>query len=210
MKNLRIVNNPVIDDALSYLRSKTTDMKMFRYYSDRICDEMISAVIDESDLAPVEIETALMKTAAKRNTNSYIVISILRSAIAMVPSILKILPGAKIGFAGLARNEKTSIAYEYYWKVPPITDRDLVVIIDPMLATGGSVLHVLHKIQSAKPKKIRVASIISAPEGVRAIHEEYPDVVISTAALDSSLNARKYILPGLGDFGDRFFGTENE
>ncbi len=112
-----------------------------------------------------------------------------------------------MGVVGLQRDEKTAVASEYYWKLPKINENSVVIITDPMLATGGSLLHLLKKITPLKPKEIRIVCVMAAPEGIAAIRAEYPEVKIFTAAIDERLNEKKYIVPGLGDYGDRYFGT---
>jgi uracil phosphoribosyltransferase len=120
---------------------------------------------------------------------------------------LQLLPKSKVGFVGLQRDEKTAVASEYYWKLPPLSEESVVIITDPMLATGGSILHLLHTVSKEKIKELRIVCVIAAPEGIEAIHHEFPDVHIFTGAIDSHLNEKKYIVPGLGDYGDRYFGT---
>jgi len=118
-----------------------------------------------------------------------------------------LLPKSKVGFVGLQRDEETAVASEYYWKLPPLTTESVVIITDPMLATGGSILHLLKVVSKEKIKELRVVCVIAAPEGIEAIHKEFPDVHIYTGSVDSHLNSKKYIVPGLGDYGDRYFGT---
>jgi uracil phosphoribosyltransferase len=147
--------------------------------------------------------TALAAPIVEHNL---VVITILRAGLAMTSSAISLFPEASVGFAGLRRDEKTAIAEEYYWQIPKISASDIVLLLDPMLATGGSLLHVLRKLETTK--NVRLITIISAPEGVAAIHNEFPNLPIYTAAVDEKLNDKKYIVPGLGDFGDRYFGTE--
>ena len=210
MKNLKVVENTVIQDALSRLRNKNTDTQEFRYYSDRLCNLLISNALEESDTVPVEIQTPLSLTSEVQLTEDFIITVILRSGVAMLTPAIKLLPKAKIGFAGIYRDERTALPHEYYWKMPYVSSKSSILILDPMLATGGSVLSVLEKLMKEKPKSIRLVSIVGAPEGVRAVHKKFPDVKIYLAALDTQLNSRKYILPGLGDFGDRYFDTPTD
>jgi uracil phosphoribosyltransferase len=121
---------------------------------------------------------------------------------------MELLPKAKVGFVGLERNENTAVASQYYWKIPAISSKTTVIVTDPMLATGGSLVHLLQKIVPYKPLQIIIVSVISAPEGVGLIGKEFPEVKVFTASLDEKLNDKKYIVPGLGDYGDRYFGTE--
>lgn len=189
MKNVFVLDNSLVKKNLSHLRDRSTGVVQFRKYAEEIANSLIKFSV--SDI---------------KDRQGFVVISILRSALALLPAAIKSLPSAKVGFAGLARNEETAIAEEYYWKVPEV-ERKNVLIPDPMLATGGSLLHVLRKIQAQNPKEIRVVNIITSPEGVEAIHKEFPGVKIYTAALDQGLDSQKMIVPGLGDFGDRYFGT---
>lgn len=208
MKNVSVVDNQFVKDALGYLRDKNTDRIKFRYFADRLNYLLISNLMNVSDTVNKETETPLTKTTIKKITHNFIIIPILRSGVAMLPQALQLFPNAKVGFAGLVRDEKTAIASEYYWKIPKIGKDDIVLIIDPMLATGGSVLHVVKKIMPEKPRDIRIASIVASSEGIREIHGKFPKVQIFTAAIDEKLNSKKYIVPGLGDFGDRYFGTD--
>jgi uracil phosphoribosyltransferase len=151
---------------------------------------------------PVKVETKTQRLA-----DEVIVIPILRAGLAMLFGALQLLPKSKVGFVGLQRDEKTAIASEYYWKLPEIKENSVVIITDPMLATGGSLIHLLKKIAPLKPKEIRIVCVIAAPEGLAAIRQEFPEIKIFTAAIDEKLNEKKYIVPGLGDYGDRYFGT---
>jgi len=125
----------------------------------------------------------------------------------MLFGVLELVPNTRVGFVGLERDEKTAIAKEYYWKIPTVTKNTVVMVVDPMLATGGSAIHVLKRIAAEKPKKLQLVSVIAAPEGIKAVNDLFPDVKIFTAAVDEKLNTQKYIVPGLGDYGDRYFGT---
>ena len=207
MKNITIVHNHFIQDALRHLRDKKTEMEEFRYYSDRLCFVLMSNILSTSDVATVHVHTPLVKTQVERIMDHFVIVIILRAGVAMLHPALQLLPDAKIGFAGIYRDEKTALPQEYYWKMPRILSKSTILITDPMLATGGSVLHVLRKLKKHKSIEIRVISIVAAPEGVKAIHEEFPNVKIFVASLDSRLNSRKFIVPGLGDYGDRYFGT---
>src|SRR3989344_8776820 len=204
MKNVHIVDPPFITDSLTHLRDKTTDVDKFRRHSDRLCELLFAEAIRGLDFKKIQIETPLEKMTAEKLADEIVVVPVLRSGVCMLFGALKLLPKSKVGFVGLERDEETAIASEYYWKMPPITKHTVVIVTDPMLATGGSILHLLHHVSKEKPKEIRVACVISAPEGIKVIHDEYPDVKIFTAALDSHLNSKKYIVPGLGDYGDRY------
>ncbi len=189
MQNVFILENDLVSKYLGYLRDRNIGIAKFRKNAREIVKLLTGfSVSDIKDL------------------DNFAVIAILRSAAAFLPAALEIIPSAKVGFAGLARDEKTAQAKEYYWKMPNFRGRN-ILIPDPMLATGGSALHVLRKIMPEKPKEVRIVSIVCAPEGIGAIHKEFPEIKIFTAALDKGLDAKKFIVPGLGDFGDRYFGT---
>lgn len=148
----------------------------------------------------MSIESSLLAT-------NILIITILRAGLAMLEPAMQFFPNAPIGIAGIKRDEQTAVANEYYWNVPNIDQHTTILLLDPMLATGGSMLSVLEKIAKENPKEIRIVSVVSAPEGIKAIHTAFPNIHIFTAAVDSHLNDKKYIVPGLGDFGDRYFGT---
>lgn len=206
MKNLFVSDDPFILHALSFLRNKTTDIQTFRNYADQISYLLVSRAFQGVQLVDKQIETPVNKAKVFMLPEDFVVIPILRSGVAMLPAALKLLPHAKVGIAGLKRN-KEAVAEEYYWNMPKTSSDTRILIIDPMLATGGSILHVLHNLDSKRLKEIRIVSIISAPEGIHAIHKEYPFVPIFTSAVDQGLDKNKLIVPGIGDFGDRYFGT---
>ncbi len=207
MKNVFIIDHPFIQDSLTHLRDKQTDVDKFRRHSDRLCRLLFAEAIRGLSFKDVSIETPLETVTAKKLADEIVVIPVLRSGIAMLFGAMDLLPKSKIGFVGLARDEKTAVASEYYWKLPKLASHSVVIVTDPMLATGGSLLHLLRRVSKEKLKEMRVVCVIAAPEGINAIHEEFPQVAIFTAAVDSHLNAKKYIVPGLGDYGDRYFGT---
>lgn len=210
LNNISIIENPFVQDALSHLRDDDTNMEAFRYYSDRLCRQLLSSTIQTQDTSSVKIQTPLGKTPGRKITTDFVIVAILRSGIAMLYPALQLLPRAKVGFAGIYRDESTALPHEYYWKIPHISSKDSILILDPMLATGRSVLLVIRKLQEQKPKEIRIISIVAAPKGVKAIHREFPHIKIFLASLDSYLNQQQYIVPGLGDFGDRYFGTPTD
>lgn len=202
-----IVDHPFVIDSLSHLRDKQTKVDKFRRHSDRICTLLFAEAIRGLDFQTVSIETPLKAMQTQKLADEVVVVPVLRSGICMLFGALELLPKSKIGFVGLERDEKTAVASEYYWKLPKITPSSVVIVTDPMLATGGSILHLLRRVAQEKPKQIRVVSVIAAPEGIAAIHQEFPEVEIFVGSVDESLNDQKYIVPGLGDYGDRYFGT---
>jgi uracil phosphoribosyltransferase len=207
MSQLQVINHPLVQDSLMHLRDKDTSLQKFRHHSDKVCQLLFFEAIRELELSQVHIETPLTGMTAPKLMDEVIVVPVLRAGLAMLFGALHLLPKSKIGFVGLERNEQTAVAHEYYWKLPTITERSVVVVTDPMLATGGSLLHLLRQVAPKKPKALKVVCVIAAPEGVEAIKAEFPNVEIYTAALDEKLNEKKYIVPGLGDYGDRYFGT---
>ena len=208
MNNVTVVNHPFVIDSLSHLRDQTTSIQKFRHHSDKICQLLFAEAIRGLDFKEVKIDTPLAQIKTQKLADEIIVVPVLRSGIAMLFGAMQLLPKSKIGFVGLARDEKTAIAAEYYWKLPKINENSVVIVTDPMLATGGSLLHLLRRVGAEKPKEMRVVCVIAAPEGIKALHQEFPQVHIFTAAIDEKLNAQKYIVPGLGDYGDRYFGTD--
>ena len=207
MKNVIVIDHPFVQDSLTHLRKKDTELQSWRHHSDKICEQLFSQAMRGLEFTYSTIETPLAKMEAPQLADEIVVIPILRSGIAMLSGAMHLLPKSRIGFIGLERDEETAIADQYYWKLPPIHDNTVVILTDPMLATGGSILYSLRKIAAEKPKEIRVVSVIAAPEGILAIQAEFPDVKIYVGAIDDHLNERAYIVPGLGDYGDRYFGT---
>ncbi|HNT29810.1 MAG TPA: uracil phosphoribosyltransferase [bacterium] len=206
-ENLTLVDHPLVVDSLAHLRDRHTDLKKFRYHSDQLCRFLFAEAMRGLSCRFETIATPLEEATVQKLADEVVIVPVLRAGLAMLPAALSVLPKAKVGFAGLVRDEATAVASEYYWKLPPITHDTVVLVPDPMLATGGSIEHVLSKIAKHHPKEMRVVCVVAAPEGVERIHAAYPHVRIIAAALDRGLDERKYILPGLGDYGDRYFGT---
>lgn len=207
MRNVHIVDHPFVIDSLTHLRNKDTSLQKFRHHSDKICQLLFAEAIRGLDFREVEIETPLAKMKSKKLADEVVVVPVLRSGICMLFGALNLLPKSKVGFVGLERDEQTAVAHEYYWKLPPINSNSVVIVTDPMLATGGSILHLLKRVSQEKAKEIRVVCVIASVEGIELIHREFPEVEIFTAGVDEHLNDQKYIVPGLGDYGDRYFGT---
>lgn len=204
-----VVNHPFVKDSLAHLRDKNTELKSFRFHSDQICSFLFAEAIQGLAFRQQEIETPCGPTTVEKLADEVIVVPVFRAGLAMLFGAMHLLPKSKIGFVGYARDEKTAEAHEYYWKLPPITNHSVLIITDPMLATGGTILHMLDRLfeQKVQPKEIRIVCVVSAPEGIQAVHAKYPNIKIVTAAIDEKLNEKKYIVPGLGDYGDRYFGT---
>ncbi|WP_099203437.1 uracil phosphoribosyltransferase [Miniphocaeibacter massiliensis] len=209
MDNVTVFDHPMITHKLTHLRDKNTGSKQFRDLVSEISMLMAYEVTRDLKLEEVEIETPMEKTKSKVLAGKKIaIIPILRAGLGMVDGMLNILPAAKVGHIGLYRDPETLEPVEYYCKLPSdIADRDILVL-DPMLATGGSASAAIQYLKNKGAKTIKLVNIIAAPEGVKLIHDAHPDVPIFVAGLDEKLNNHGYILPGLGDAGDRLFGTK--
>ena len=206
--NVTIFDHPLIQHKLSILRDKNTSSKDFRELVSEIAMLMCYEVTRDLPLEEVEIETPICKTTVKHLAGKKLaIIPILRAGLGMVDGIRSLIPSARIGHIGLYRDETTLKPVEYYCKLPKdIADRD-VIVVDPMLATGGSGIDAVSQIKLRHPKSIKFVCIIAAPEGIEAFSKAHPDVSVYCAALDEKLNDNGYIIPGLGDAGDRIFGT---
>jgi len=208
LSQVHIINHPLVVDSLAHLRNKDTQIEEYRYHSNKICRFLFGEALRGLNLETEMISTPLTETEVQKFQRDVVVLPVLRAGLAMMLGALELLPKVKVGFIGLERDEKTAVAHEYYWKVPKITPQTLVIITDPMLATGGSTLHLLRKVKSVQPEaEVRVVCVLAAPEGIKAVHKEFPNLEIYTSAVDDHLDERKYIVPGLGDYGDRYFGT---
>ncbi len=204
-----IMNHPLIQHKISLLRDKATGVKEFREMISEITMLMCYEATRDLPLKEVEIETPLAVAKTKILAGRKIAfIPILRAGIGMVDGVMALIPAAKIGHIGLYRDPETLKPVKYYSKLPSdIYDRD-VIVLDPMLATGGTAVDAIGIIKKEKPKSIKFMCIIAAPEGVRALTEKHPDVQVYCAAMDEKLNDQGFIVPGLGDAGDRIFGTK--
>lgn len=204
---LHRVSHPLVEDVLARLRDKETPCDEFRRLARRL--SLLIAVEATKDLATREVDTftplerARVRTLAAR----VVAVPVLRAGLGMLDAFLELVPSAQVGYFGLERNEETAIARRYYEKVPKDLAGATVFLLDPMLATGGSAAMAVDGLKGLGARQVRLLSIVAAPEGVAHLESVVPDVVIYTAALDRALNDRKYILPGLGDFGDRLYGT---
>jgi uracil phosphoribosyltransferase len=208
-ENLCIIKHPLIQHKLTLLRKKSTATAKFRALVREIGMLMAYEMTRDMPLVMEEIETPLATMRAPVLEGKKIVlISILRAGSGILDGMLQILPSARVGHVGLYRDPKTLVAVEYYFKVPnEMDDRD-VIIVDPMLATGNSAIAAAHRVKETRPRSIKFCCLLAAPEGLRAFHEEHPDVCVYTPAVDERLDDEGYILPGLGDAGDRLFGTK--
>ena len=203
---LHVLSHPLGAHVLTHLRDKTTKPALFRTLSYQI--GLLLALEATRDLATVEkkIETPLEPFAGRVLAKPLAIVPILRAGLGMVQPFLDIFPDTSVGYVGLERDHTTAIARSYYCKLPPL-DGKRVLVVDPMLATGGSAVQAVGVVKAAGAKEIIFVCIVSSPEGVAALQAAHPEVPIHTGAVDRELNAKKYILPGLGDFGDRLYGT---
>ena len=211
MAQVTVMDHPLIQHKLTIIRQKDTGTKDFREVVSEIAMLMAYEVTRNMPLEDVEIETPLVKSIQKTLSGKKVaIVPILRAGLGMVDDLLAMLPAAKVGHVGLYRDEETLQPHEYFVKMPAdIAERQLFVV-DPMLATGGSAVAAIEALvkRGAKPRNIKFICLVAAPEGVKVLNDEYPEVEIVTAALDEKLNEIGYILPGLGDAGDRLFGTK--
>jgi uracil phosphoribosyltransferase len=203
---LHILQHPLGAHVLTHLRDKTTKPALFRTLSYQI--SLLLALEATRDLATEEktIETPMEATTGRVLAKHLVVVPILRAGLGMLQPFHDAFPDVSVGYVGLERDHQTAVARSYYCKLPPL-DGSRVVIVDPMLATGGSAAQAVTVVKAAGAKEIVFVCIVASPEGVATMQQAHPEVPIHTAALDRTLNDRKYILPGLGDFGDRLYGT---
>ena len=204
---LHIIDHPLVQHKLSIMRDKGTSTMKFRELLKEIAMFMGYEITRDFPLEYTDIETPLMKMKAPKLAGKKVVIApILRAGLGMVDGLTTLIPSARIGHIGMYRDEETCQPVFYYYKMPANKDR-LVIVTDPMLATGGSACDAIKRLKEDGYKSIRLMCLVASPQGVQAVQEQHPDVDIYLAALDKCLNEKNYILPGLGDAGDRIFGT---
>ena len=208
MNNLTIIQHPLVQHKLTHLRDKKTDHYTFRRLTKELTGFMLYEVMADYPLKEVDVETPLMKTRAKELAREISFVLILRAGLGMLEGLLELVPTARVGHVGLYRNEETLEPVEYYKKFPQNIAETDVILVDPMLATGGSAVAGVSLLKQAGVKEIKFVCMVAAPEGVKVLHSAHPDVHIYAASLDERLNENGYILPGLGDAGDRLFGTK--
>jgi uracil phosphoribosyltransferase len=207
--NLHIMDHPLIQHKVSLIRDKSTGAKEFRELVEEIAMLMAYEVTRDLPLKEVEIETPIETAKTKVIAGKKLaIVPILRAGLGMVDGMLKMIPTAKVGHIGLYRDPETLEPVEYYCKMPVDVEERDIIVVDPMLATGGSASAAIQFIKDRGVKNIKLMCLIGAPEGVKRIQKEHPDVDIFLASMDSHLNEHSYIVPGLGDAGDRLFGTK--
>lgn len=205
---LTVLDHPLVQHKLSILRARETPKKQFRELVDEIATLMAYEVTRDLALEDVEVRTPLESMTARRlRGKKLVVVPILRAGLGMVDGIIRLIPGARVGHVGLYRDEDSLEPVTYYFKIPKAPAGREFIVVDPMLATGGSAIEAVRLLREQGARSIRFMCLVAAPEGVRALARAHPDLAIYAAALDRELDERGYILPGLGDAGDRMFGT---
>lgn len=204
---LRLVTHPLVHDCLAELRDARTSPERFRALANRIGVLLGAEALRDVPMADGTVDTPLGPSPCRRLAADVVMAPVLRAGLGMLPGMLELVPSARVGHLGLQRDERTAVASQYYAKLPPNIESSYVLLIDPMLATGGSAVAALDVLTRAGAKHIRLVCIVAAPEGVAVVEKAYPAVPIFTPIVDRELNAHKFIVPGLGDFGDRLFGT---
>jgi uracil phosphoribosyltransferase len=204
---VHLIDHPLIHDALRLLRDARTPPEEFRREAARISVLIAAEATRDLPTDQITVTTPLGPAPARRIADDIVVVPVLRAGLGMLDAMLALFPRARVGHIGLQRDEATAIASKYYAKLPPDIGRSLVLVIDPMLATGGSALAALDLLRQVGARAVRLICIVAAPEGIDAVARAHPDVAIYTPAVDVGLDDHKFIVPGLGDFGDRLYGT---
>ena len=207
MKNLFLIDNPLIKRDVTYLRDKETKEYQFRLAVRRIAYILASEISKNFSLKEIEVDSPLETTTGHKLSKQIVLVPVLRAGLSLVTSFIEMIPQAKVGHIGLQRDEETLEPVDYYYKTPKNLDVSTVIILDPMLATGGSASVAVKYLKERGARECIFASLIASPEGVDRMGKDHPDVKVYTATLDRELNENGYILPGLGDAGDRTFGT---
>ncbi|MEX1138747.1 MAG: uracil phosphoribosyltransferase [Bacteroidota bacterium] len=208
MKNLIVIDHPLVKRDLTILRDRTTPGNQFRAVLRRTASLMAYEVTRDLKTRRKVIATPLEKTAGHLVSQPVVLVPILRAGLGLVGGFVEVIPDAKVGHIGLFRNEETLQPVDYYFKVPKNLRQSMVFVLDPMLATGGSATVAVQYLKDRGARSIRFVGLVAAPQGVRTLTKAHPDIIVYTCSLDRTLNKRGYILPGLGDAGDRMFGTE--
>lgn len=204
---LHLVSHPVLEDALVTLRDASTPTALFRREAHRVGAIVATEATRDLPTRVVAVETPLERTTGHQLATDIVIVAVLRAGLSLVDAVMALVPTARIGHVGLKRDETTAVATRYSSHLPPSLSESVVLLVDPMLATGGSAIMAVDVLKQAGASRIRVLCVVAAPEGVAALAAAHPDVDVYTGALDRELNAKRYIMPGLGDFGDRLYGT---
>ncbi|MBQ1467725.1 MAG: uracil phosphoribosyltransferase [Solobacterium sp.] len=205
---LEVLNHPLITHKLTLMRNKNTGTKDFRENLDEIAELMAYEICRDLPIQPIDIETPMGPCVGYELSKEVVIVPILRAGIGLLDGIRRLVPTAKVGFVGLYRDEETLQPQEYFSKFPKNLEDAIVMIVDPMLATGGSAVAAINLVKEHGAKSIKLICLVGVPEGAKAVQEAHPDVDIYLAAMDDHLNEIGYIVPGLGDAGDRIFGTK--
>ncbi|MGX5377235.1 uracil phosphoribosyltransferase [Ligilactobacillus sp. LYQ135] len=209
MGKFEVLDHPLIQHKLTIIRDKDCGTREFREIVNEIAELMVYEVSRDMPLEDVEVETPVAKAVEKKLAGKkVVVVPILRAGLGMVDGVLELLPAAKVGHIGMYRDEETLQPHEYFVKMPDHLDQREMIIVDPMLATGGSAVAAVDALKKRGAKSIRFVCLVAAPEGVETLRKAHPDIDVYAAALDDHLNENGYIVPGLGDAGDRLFGTK--
>ena len=209
MGKFEVLDHPLIQHKLTIIRNKDCGTREFREVVNEIAELMVYEVCRDMPLEDIEVETPVATAVEKRLAGKkVVVVPILRAGLGMVDGVLELLPAAKVGHIGMYRDEETLQPHEYFVKMPDHLDKREMIIVDPMLATGGSAIAAVGALKKRGAKSIRFVCLVAAPEGVKALREAHPDIDVYAAALEDHLNENGYIVPGLGDAGDRLFGTK--
>lgn len=204
---VHLVEHPIVQDILLELRNVRTHHERFRELAGRISVFLAAEALRDLPVTSAVVDTPLGEARGQRCNADVVLAPVLRAGLGMLPSMLSLVPRARVGHIGLQRDERTAAASQYYARLPPDLEDSYVLMIDPMLATGGSAVAALDMLTRAGARHIRLVCIVAAPEGVAAVERAYPRVPIYTPVIDERLNEQKFIVPGLGDFGDRLYGT---
>ena len=207
LPNVIVIDHPVVQTKLAELRDRGTDHRKFRALLDEIASLMVYEVTRDWPTTPRAVRTPMESTTGRVLARPVTLVPILRAGLGMADGVLRLLPEARLGHFGVYRDEATLSPVSYYRKLPPYVAATEVLLIDPMLATGGSALAAVAFLKGAGATSVRMVCLVAAPEGIRALHGQHPEIPIYCAAVDRQLNEKGYILPGLGDAGDRIFGT---
>lgn len=207
MNYVTVISHPLVQHNLTRLRDERTEPEAFRRSLAEVATLMVYEATRSFETEPVKVSTPLAAARGERLRHEVILVPVLRAGLGMLPSILQLIPHARVGFIGLKRHEESLKAAVYHKSLPADLNRFEIILIDPMLATGGSAVAALDLLSERRARRMRLVNLVAAPEGIRHVHNHYPQLPIFTAAIDQRLNRKGYIVPGLGDAGDRLFGV---